>query len=118
MTDAQTVERWMIGYRTAWESNDPDDIRAIFTEDAVIDRAGQLREGRARLKEIPPWLKGRYLGTLHKIHNQLITVTGDTAEGETYCTAEHLERDRGGGTRRCASSRWRRCRRWCSRGRR
>ncbi|MCU1439820.1 MAG: hypothetical protein JWP85_817 [Rhodoglobus sp.] len=33
MTDA--VKSWVEGYRKAWESNDPDDIRAIFTEDAV-----------------------------------------------------------------------------------
>ncbi|MEO8527685.1 MAG: nuclear transport factor 2 family protein [Pseudolysinimonas sp.] len=34
-TDAQTVQNWMDGYRRAWETNDPDDIVAIFTEDAV-----------------------------------------------------------------------------------
>lgn len=33
MTD--TVSNWVEGYRKAWESNDPEDIRAIFTEDAV-----------------------------------------------------------------------------------
>lgn len=29
------VTRWVDLYRTAWESNLPDDIRAVFTEDAV-----------------------------------------------------------------------------------
>lgn len=29
------VARWVELYRTAWESNQPDDIRAVFTEDAV-----------------------------------------------------------------------------------
>ena len=33
MTDA--VNEWVRGYRRAWESNDPDDIRALFTEHAV-----------------------------------------------------------------------------------
>lgn len=28
------LERWMADYRSAWESNDPGDIRALFTEDA------------------------------------------------------------------------------------
>ena len=28
------VEQWVTGYRRAWESNDPDDVRALFTEDA------------------------------------------------------------------------------------
>ena len=33
MSDA--TKQWVDGYRRAWESNDPGDIRAIFTEDAV-----------------------------------------------------------------------------------
>jgi ketosteroid isomerase-like protein len=32
---AESVSKWAQMYRTAWESNDPDDIRAAFTEDAV-----------------------------------------------------------------------------------
>jgi hypothetical protein len=28
------LEQWMTDYRRAWESNDPDDIGALFTEDA------------------------------------------------------------------------------------
>lgn len=34
MTDDETLRRWMEGYLRAWASNDPDDIRALFTEDA------------------------------------------------------------------------------------
>ncbi|MDQ1528237.1 MAG: hypothetical protein QOH77_27 [Actinomycetota bacterium] len=30
-----SVQEWMDGYRRAWESNDPNDIGALFTEDAV-----------------------------------------------------------------------------------
>ncbi len=26
---------WVEAYRRAWESNDPDDVRALFTEDAL-----------------------------------------------------------------------------------
>ena len=33
MTDI--VTEWLDKYRTAWASNDPDDIRAMFTEDAT-----------------------------------------------------------------------------------
>ncbi len=32
MTDA--LNTWIAGYRRAWESNDPAQIRALFTEDA------------------------------------------------------------------------------------
>jgi hypothetical protein len=34
MTDSTTVSTWIDGYRRAWDSNAPDDIRALFTEDA------------------------------------------------------------------------------------
>ena len=35
MTDRALAEDWFRRYRIAWESNDVDDIRALFTEDAV-----------------------------------------------------------------------------------
>ena len=35
MTDRAAAEDWVRRYRTAWESNDPDDIRSLFTDDAV-----------------------------------------------------------------------------------
>ena len=47
MRDA--VERWMQHYITAWTTNDPEDIRALFTEDAVYATSPQEPE---------PW-KGR-----------------------------------------------------------
>ena len=34
MTDRTQIENWIDRYRVAWESNDPDDIRALFTPDA------------------------------------------------------------------------------------
>jgi ketosteroid isomerase-like protein len=30
-----TITAWMNGYLKAWDSNDPEDIRALFTDDAV-----------------------------------------------------------------------------------
>lgn len=35
MTDSATVSSWVAGYEKAWASNDPVDIRAIFTDDAT-----------------------------------------------------------------------------------
>ena len=34
---SERVTNWVDGYRTAWLSNDPDDIRALFTGDAVYE---------------------------------------------------------------------------------
>lgn len=58
MADAVTV--WVENYRRAWESNDPDDIRALFTEDAVY---------RTRPHDESPW-QGReqiVVGWLHDL---------------------------------------------------
>jgi hypothetical protein len=34
-----------------------------------------------------------FRATVHRVHNQVATVTGDEATGETYCTADHLLND-------------------------
>ena len=35
MTDIDIVQNWLDRYRVAWASNEPDDIRALFTDDAT-----------------------------------------------------------------------------------
>jgi ketosteroid isomerase-like protein len=34
MTDSTAVTAWITDYQRAWDSNAPDDIRALFTDDA------------------------------------------------------------------------------------
>jgi hypothetical protein len=97
--DEWEIRRLALLYARAMDRNEPAILEQIFTEDGVIDRQGNRREGRAAILKVPPYLRERYLATMHKVHNQLVTVSGpDSAEGETYCTAEHLQRDIGGGT--------------------
>ena len=31
-----------------------------------------------------------YIATQHRVHNQTVSITGDSASGETYSVAEHL----------------------------
>jgi len=104
MAEEWAIRRLALLYARAVDRNQPEIFDEIFTEDASIEILGPLspgrspvREGRAELKQMPGWAKNAFLGTLHKIHNQLVTVHGDSAEAEVYCTAEHLEKDRGGG---------------------
>ena len=35
---SERVTTWVDGYRRAWLSNDPEEIRALFTDDAVYER--------------------------------------------------------------------------------
>ncbi len=59
MVDSNVVTAWVEGYRKAWESNEPDDIRALFTEDAVY-RTEPYDDGWRGLDEIVEgWLDNR-----------------------------------------------------------
>ncbi len=55
--DPEAVEKWVAKYRAAWESNAEDDIRALFTEDAVY-RATPTHKGWVGHDEIVKgWLE-------------------------------------------------------------
>ncbi|WP_254620957.1 nuclear transport factor 2 family protein [Sphingomonas sp. CL5.1] len=68
----------------------------ILTAGCVIEGPGFRTEGReANLGSID-LLARLFLKTRHRVHNQLVTIDGDRADGETYSTADHLsERDGG-----------------------
>lgn len=106
MADEWEIQRLARLYAYAMDNNASEVIDAIFTEDGELRfrEEGFMRwpgtppRGHVALREVPPMLAKRYFATLHIIHNQLTTVLGDDrAEGQTYCTAEHLEKDKAGG---------------------
>lgn len=65
---------------------------AILTDDCVIEGPGFALAGREAVLGSLDFLASSYDATQHRIHNQIATVDGDTAAGETYCTADHLFR--------------------------
>ena len=50
------VERWMKGYLKAWESNDPQDIGSLFTDDAAYYTAPDRDPWRGRDAIVEGWL--------------------------------------------------------------
>jgi ketosteroid isomerase-like protein len=56
-TDALT--KWMTAYRAAWESNDPSEIGALFTDDAVYYKEPFSEPMRGRDAIIAMWLGHR-----------------------------------------------------------
>jgi ketosteroid isomerase-like protein len=55
---ATALERWMDGYTTAWDSNDADDIGALFTDDAVYRSYPWAEPARGRAAIVRLWLDG------------------------------------------------------------
>lgn len=85
MTDSTTVTTWMQGYLKAWDSNEPDDIRALFTDDAQYFTAATVpaREGIDAI--VAGWLEDQDQPGDHEFTWQLAGLDGDLAfvQGDT-----------------------------------
>ena len=93
LADRLAIRELAFSYARAVDRRDWALARTLFTEDAVLVGA------RFELLGIEQIVGGlatveRYRATFHAVHNQLFTIDGDDASGETYCVANHLlERD-------------------------
>jgi ketosteroid isomerase-like protein len=88
MTDSSTVSAWMDGYLRAWDSNAPDDIRALFTDDAQYLTAPTVPARVGIEAVVDGWIEdqdqpGDYTFSWHELG-----IDGDTAfvQGETNYT--------------------------------
>lgn len=52
----ERLERWMEGYVTAWQSNDPQLVTDLFSEDAVYDPQTADGELHGRAEIVEWWL--------------------------------------------------------------
>jgi hypothetical protein len=57
MTELDTVSRWIDDYVRAWNSNDPADIGALFTDDGVYTTAPYSTPWRGRERIVAGWLE-------------------------------------------------------------
>ena len=101
MTDETFKDEWALRrltylYARAMDSDQPEVLECIFTEDAAIASLFNVQRGIGEILAIPAMLKKMFASTLHAIHNQTVTITGDTAEGETYAVAYQLKRPKEG----------------------
>ena len=97
MADEWALYKLAMLYSRAMDQNVPEIIDVIFTEDAVIETPSFTLRGRADIRAMPPMLKQKYLSTTHAVHNQVVTITGDRAEGETGCLAHLMSQGPRGG---------------------
>ncbi len=95
------LDEWEIGklameYARTVDRGDGEGFAALFTRDASIVGPGFKVEGHDQLFGNPGMLKQMYAATMHTVLNQTVNVRGDTATGETYCVAYHINRPQDG----------------------
>ncbi len=59
MPSEAQVTQWMDGYRTAWESNHPDDIGRLFTERGLYYTEPYARPWRGRQEIVDSWIRDK-----------------------------------------------------------
>lgn len=62
----------------------------VLAEECVIEGPGFTSTGRDNCLLSIDALGQMFRATQHRVHQQLVTIDGDRAVGETYCTADHL----------------------------
>ena len=90
LLDERELRRTAELYAQGADRRDKQLWASIFTEDGVIEAPGIRLEGRADIVAALDAMARLYVATQHRVHNQVVSIDGDTAEGETYSTADHL----------------------------
>jgi hypothetical protein len=92
MTDRAAAEDWVNRYRVAWESNDPDDIRSLFTEDAVYYASpGEPEPYRGHDAIVAGWLEEADEVKTTEFEFDVLAVDGDLAIAR--CVSTYVEFD-------------------------
>lgn len=93
LVDLAALRRTADLYALGADRKDKSLWEDVLADDCVIEGPGFTIEGRtANLGSIDA-LGQMFRATVHRVHNQVATVTGDDATGETYCIADHLLND-------------------------
>jgi uncharacterized protein (TIGR02246 family) len=90
LLDERELRRTAELYAQGADRRDKQLWSSIFTEDGVIEAAGIRLEGRANIVAALDAMARLYVATQHRVHNQVVSIDGDTAHGETYSTADHV----------------------------
>ena len=77
------------------DRNVPEILDSIYWPDAVMLAPGFEIKGIEQIRTLPGMLRDSYEVTAHLIHQQVMTISGDTATGETFCTASAVQKGEG-----------------------
>jgi uncharacterized protein (TIGR02246 family) len=83
--DKAAVESWVEGYRRAWESNDPEDIARLFSEDGRYYTEPYATPWTGRDGIVSGWLDGKDKPGDTEFSYETLVVTDDVGivQGET-----------------------------------
>ncbi len=95
MTDRTAARAFVDGYERAWRSNDPDDIRAIFTPDAEYRTEPWAEPWRGHDGIVAGWLEAKDAPDSYTFDGDVAAVDGDIAilEGVTRYTGGKVYRN-------------------------
>jgi len=94
LIDEAALRRTADLYAQGADRKDKQLWRSVLAIDCRIEGPGFVTEGiDATLQSIDA-LGTMFRATLHRVHNQMVMLEGDSAHGETYCTADHLLNDK------------------------
>lgn len=88
LADRAAIQDVMLRYARGVDRKDLDLVASCFLPDAAYEGAlahGTITEALARLRTS----MARYESTMHFVGNQLIEISGDSAQSETYAVAYH-----------------------------
>jgi hypothetical protein len=88
--DEAAIRRAAMLYAMGADRRDKAIWAQVLTEDIVIAGPGFKAEGLAANLSNLDFLGQLHTRTQHHVTNQLMTIEGDVATGETYCIADHL----------------------------
>ena len=89
MTDRETVADWVGLYLRAWDRNEPEVLRAMFTRDAEYRYKPYEEPRRGHEAIIAAWLDGRDEAGDHRFSWEVVAVDEDVAvvHGRTVYSA-------------------------------
>jgi len=87
------VEGWLRGYRRAWASDDPDEIRALFTDDAAYLTSPFAKPWSGRDAIVEHWIKGGDSGAKWHFEQEIVAVEDGTAAVRGLTTYEATDQE-------------------------
>lgn len=98
LLDEAALRRTAELYAQGADRRDKVTWAAVTTQDCVIEAPGIILRGQREIVAALDIMAQLYVATQHRVHNQIVTLEGDRAHGETYSVAEHLSVGEGGRT--------------------